>query len=74
MVINFTSETLVAVIGAGSMGAGIAQLAAQAGHLVQLFDQQPGAAEKALERIALDLQQAVQRGRIDEQQRANILA
>ncbi len=41
----------VLVIGAGTMGTGIAQLAAQAGHVVYLFDERPGAAAQA----ALDL-------------------
>ncbi|WP_394260135.1 3-hydroxyacyl-CoA dehydrogenase NAD-binding domain-containing protein, partial [Xanthobacter autotrophicus] len=37
---------LVAVIGAGAMGSGIAQVAAQAGHAVRLYDALDGAAEK----------------------------
>jgi 3-hydroxybutyryl-CoA dehydrogenase len=52
-------STPVAVIGAGSMGAGIAQLAAQSAHPVRLFDPQPGASERALARIDADLAGAV---------------
>jgi 3-hydroxybutyryl-CoA dehydrogenase len=63
------ATTRVAVIGAGSMGAGIAQLAAQSGHAVRLFDMQPGAAARALERIASDLDAAVQRGRLSPAER-----
>lgn len=37
----------VGVVGAGAMGRGIAQMAAQAGSVVMLFDAQPGAAEAA---------------------------
>src|SRR4029079_8870297 len=40
-------DATVAVIGAGAMGSGIAQIAAQAGHPVRLFDTRMGAAEKA---------------------------
>lgn len=40
--------TRVAVIGAGTMGAGIAQVAALAGHAVQVHDIRPGAAEQAV--------------------------
>jgi 3-hydroxybutyryl-CoA dehydrogenase len=64
----------VAVIGAGSMGGGIAQLAAQAGHEVRLYDAQEGAAGRAIERIAADLAGAVQRGKLDEEQKAKVLA
>ena len=64
--------TPVAVIGAGSMGAGIAQLAAQCGHPVRLFDTQPGAADRALGRIDADLATSLQRGRIDAAERAAI--
>jgi 3-hydroxybutyryl-CoA dehydrogenase len=44
-------EAEVGVIGAGAMGAGIAQLAAQAGHRVQLFDTRMGVADQAKIRI-----------------------
>ncbi|MEO7337943.1 MAG: 3-hydroxyacyl-CoA dehydrogenase [Caldimonas sp.] len=65
-------DTVVAVIGAGSMGAGIAQLAAQSGHAVRLFDTQPGASARALERIDADLVTSVERGRLDEAGRATV--
>ena len=64
----------VAVVGAGSMGAGIAQLAAQSGHRVRLLDTQPGAAARALERIDADLAASVQRGRIDAAERDAVRA
>jgi 3-hydroxybutyryl-CoA dehydrogenase len=35
---------LVGVVGAGTMGAGIAQVAALAGHTVRILDSRPGAA------------------------------
>ena len=39
----------VGVIGSGSMGSGIAQVAATAGHEVVLFDTNQDALEKAME-------------------------
>ena len=69
---HFDHDTVVAVIGAGSMGAGIAQLAAQSGHAVRLFDSQPGATDRALARIDADLALSLQRGRIDAAERAAV--
>ena len=44
------ADAPVFVIGAGIMGAGIAQVAAQAGHAVKLFDTREGAAASAAAR------------------------
>lgn len=45
----------IAVIGAGPMGAGITQMAAQARHAVRLFDTRPRAAATALKDIGTQL-------------------
>ena len=58
-------DAVVAVIGAGTMGAGIAQVAAQAGHTVRLFDLQPGAAECARADIASAQRRQVDKGRLE---------
>src|SRR5262245_42889821 len=57
-------ESVVGVVGAGAMGAGIAQVAAQAGHRVLIADAQPGAVDRALASIARDLRTLAERGRI----------
>jgi len=62
-----TSETIVGVVGAGTMGAGIAHVAAAAGHRVIIFDQDKGVAERAIVGIAARLERSVERGRIDEE-------
>ena len=54
----------VAVVGAGTMGAGIAQVAAAAGHRVLLFDAEQTALAHAEERIAGALARAVDQGRL----------
>ncbi|MGE5115445.1 MAG: 3-hydroxyacyl-CoA dehydrogenase NAD-binding domain-containing protein, partial [Betaproteobacteria bacterium] len=55
----------VLVVGAGIMGAGIAQVAAQAGHAVKLFDARDGAAAQARTKLASTLDGLVNKGRLD---------
>lgn len=64
----------VGVIGAGTMGAGIAQVAAAAGHEVYLFDAAAGAAAKGIERIAAGLEKLVARGRMESDVRDELRA
>jgi 3-hydroxybutyryl-CoA dehydrogenase len=54
----------VAVVGAGAMGSGIAQVAAQAGHDVHLVDALPGVAAAATERLVSTLARLALGGRI----------
>jgi 3-hydroxybutyryl-CoA dehydrogenase len=67
-------DAVVAVIGAGTMGHGIAQVAAQAGYAVRLADALPGAAARGLERIRSNLDGAVRRGKATEAERDAALA
>lgn len=64
----------VGVVGAGTMGAGIAQVAAVAGHRVLLFDTDAAATARACEHIAGDLDGQVTRNRIAPTERAATLA
>ncbi len=54
----------VLVIGAGIMGAGIAQVAAQAGHPVMLFDTRDGAAAEARAKLGTTLQGLAAKGKL----------
>ncbi len=54
----------VTVIGAGTMGAGIAQAAAEAGHEVMLADVSPDLAEKAKQKIAGYLRRRVEKNEL----------
>ena len=54
----------MAVIGAGTMGGGIALVAATAGHSVLLYDAAPGAAEAGCKRQRADLERLVTRGKL----------
>lgn len=59
-------DATIAVIGAGAMGCGIAQIAAQAGHPVRLFDTRLGIAEKARAAIAQTLSGLAAKGKLDQ--------
>lgn len=64
----------VLVIGAGIMGAGIAQVAAQAGHPVQLFDAREGAAAQACTKLGETLQGLVTKGKLESAQAQAVLS
>lgn len=53
------------IVGTGAMGRGIAQMAAQAGSRVVLFDVQPGAAEAARSALHATWQKLVEKGKMD---------
>ncbi|MDC9581051.1 3-hydroxyacyl-CoA dehydrogenase [Xenorhabdus sp. PR6a] len=55
----------IAVIGAGTMGIGIAQVAAQAGHSILLFDANREAADQALDNLRDRLHHRVEAGKAD---------
>jgi len=59
-----SQQTLIAVVGTGAMGAGIAQVAAQAGHVVKLLDNRPGAAAKAIEGIRAQFAKMAEKGKL----------
>jgi 3-hydroxybutyryl-CoA dehydrogenase len=64
----------IAVIGAGTMGHGIAQIAAQAGYQVWLHDTFSELLLSAKERIGENLAKGVARGKLTEDERAGTLA
>jgi 3-hydroxybutyryl-CoA dehydrogenase len=62
----------IAVIGAGTMGSGIAQVAATAGCSVQLFDAFPEALQRAQKSLKNTLSKLVEKGKISEEESARI--
>lgn len=62
------SSMKVAVIGAGTMGSGIAQVAAQAGHSVVLFDTRSEAVDKAMMGLRKTLDKLVEKGKLTTEQ------
>ncbi|MCW5652307.1 3-hydroxyacyl-CoA dehydrogenase [Hydrogenophaga sp.] len=61
------------IVGTGAMGRGIAQMAAQAGSQVWLFDLQPGAAEAAREALQSAWQTLVGKNRMSAEQMQDCL-
>ncbi len=59
----------IAVIGAGTMGNGIAQVCATAGHTVTLIDVSPAALERGLETIRGSLGKLAAKGRLSAEQK-----
>jgi 3-hydroxybutyryl-CoA dehydrogenase len=64
----------VGVIGAGTMGNGIAQVFAQSGFTVKVFDAAPGAVERALKTIDKSTAKFVEKGKMTDADRTATLA
>ncbi len=64
----------VAVLGAGTMGQGIAQVCAMSGYPTQLFDIESSLSQKAISSISINLDKAVSKSKISESQKTTILA
>jgi 3-hydroxybutyryl-CoA dehydrogenase len=54
----------ITVLGAGTMGHGIAQLAARAGYEVRLYDVDPIATDRGIKKVREGLEKAVQKGKL----------
>ena len=64
----------IGIIGAGSMGIGIAQIASSAGCSVLLYDNNLDAAEKSLNSLARVLQRLVEKDKITDNKKEEIVA
>ncbi len=60
-----SNSTVVGVVGSGAMGAGIAQVAVQAGHTVLLHDRSAQAVTNAIDDITERLRRSSKKGRFD---------
>ena len=59
----------VAVIGAGTMGAGIAQVCAQSGWHTRIFDAFPNSLENGIERIKSFWEKGIEKGKTTEKEK-----
>ena len=64
----------VTVIGAGTMGNGIAHIFAQSGFLVNLVDVNAAQLEKAIQTISKNIDRQISKGTITEEQKKNTIA
>ncbi|MFN7130864.1 MAG: 3-hydroxyacyl-CoA dehydrogenase family protein [Myxococcales bacterium] len=64
----------IAVLGAGTMGHGIAQIAAQSGYTVRLYDIDEAAVSRGLGRIRDNLAKGIEKKKVTEAQRDETLA
>lgn len=74
MTITAESIQTAAVLGAGTMGAGIAQVLAQAGIETRLFDVTPELAEKGMHTIEAMLQKGVAKEKITAESAAKVMS
>jgi 3-hydroxybutyryl-CoA dehydrogenase len=70
---HLDASSLIGVVGAGAMGAGIAQVAAQHGHRVVLADALPASLERAREGHARAMSREVEKGRLAAEQASGVL-
>ena len=63
----------IAIIGAGTMGSGIAQICASAGYSTILYDTESSALEKAKNAIIANLNGAIQRGKLSEEGKNGVI-
>ena len=64
----------ILVVGAGIMGIGIAQVAAQAGHTVMLFDTRDGAVTEGRDKLAKTLDTLLAKGKLRAEEAAQTLS
>src|SRR4051812_24857185 len=70
---DITQVKIFGVVGAGQMGGGIAQVAAQSGFEVLLSDANLELAQKGREKIAKGLDKLVEKGKLDAAEKARIV-
>ena len=64
MSLSLSKQSVIGVVGAGAMGAGIAQVAAAAGHRVKLLDTRAQAAEQAIAGVRAQFSKMAAKGKM----------
>ncbi len=71
---SITQDSDIAIVGAGAMGSGIAQIAAQTGHRVTVIDASTSALDRSRGNITAALARLEERGRITPRAKAQTMA
>src|ERR1043165_2146046 len=69
---NLKSDSVIGIIGAGTMGSGIAQVAATAGHKALLFDADAAVVKRAANNLKDIFSKLVLKGKLTEEQSKEI--
>src|SRR5271168_1866908 len=72
--LDLRTHPTVAVLGSGTMGQGIAQVAASTGHPTRLYDASPERAQAALAGIGGQLEKLVAKGKLGSDESGRILS
>lgn len=64
--INFNKHVAIGIIGAGTMGTGIAQVAATFGHKVVIFDQQKEQLNRSHDNLTRVISRLVEKQKIEQ--------
>ena len=72
--LDLRPRPIVAVLGSGTMGQGIAQVVAATGHAVRLYDSDSGRAQSALAAIGAQLEKLVAKGKVESDASARTLS
>lgn len=64
----FSKNSKIGIVGSGAMGAGIAQVAATAGHDVFIYDNNPASLEKAKNNLTASLSKLVEKQKLTREQ------
>jgi 3-hydroxybutyryl-CoA dehydrogenase len=67
------AKQTIGVLGSGTMGGGIAQVASQAGYLVMLYDVSREMLDKSVKQIDGQMKRAVEKGRMAEDEAAKVV-
>ncbi len=70
---NLNKQSNIAIIGSGTMGSGIAQISATNGHKTYLYDTNPNVLDVAKVNLIKILNRLIEKGKISEEQKENII-